>query len=156
MLKIEIPGFGHVELEHLVTDFTGTLSVDGRLVEGVREKLVELSGSLKIHVLTSDTFGTAENELKGIDCELHILTGEDHDVQKETYVRKLGADNVVSFGNGRNDTPMLRLARLGIAVCQGEGLATAALIESDIVVTSAIDGLSLLTDTRRAIATLRF
>jgi hypothetical protein len=35
MLKIDIPGFGALELEHLVCDFTGTLSVDGRLLSGV-------------------------------------------------------------------------------------------------------------------------
>ena len=29
MFKVDIPGFGSVKLEHLVSDFTGTLSVDG-------------------------------------------------------------------------------------------------------------------------------
>jgi len=156
MIKLDIPGFGHLALEHLVTDFTGTLAADGRLIPGVREALTGLSGKLKVHVLTSDTFGTAENELSGIDCDLHIMTGEDHDVQKETFARKLGADGVVAFGNGRNDIAMLRLARIGVAVSQGEGCATAALVESDILVTSILDGLGLLTDTRRLTATLRF
>mgnify|MGYP001563781915 CR=1 FL=1 len=31
MFEIDIPGFGLVKLEHLVSDFTGTLSVDGKL-----------------------------------------------------------------------------------------------------------------------------
>jgi soluble P-type ATPase len=156
MIKLDIPGFGHLALEHLVTDFTGTLAADGRLIPGVREALTGLSGKLKVHVLTSDTFGTAEKELSGIDCDLYIMTGEDHDVQKETFARKLGADGVVAFGNGRNDIAMLRLARIGVAVSQGEGCATAALVESDILVTSILDGLGLLTDTRRLTATLRF
>ncbi|RPI35105.1 MAG: ATPase P, partial [Nitrospiraceae bacterium] len=64
MLDIEIPGFGSVKLQHLVTDFTGTLSFDGRLVPGVMERLLSLSEFLNIHVLTSDTFGTAASELK--------------------------------------------------------------------------------------------
>lgn len=29
LLEINIPGFGPVRLEHFVSDFTGTLSVDG-------------------------------------------------------------------------------------------------------------------------------
>jgi hypothetical protein len=29
MFELDIPGFGNVILKHLVTDFTGTLSVDG-------------------------------------------------------------------------------------------------------------------------------
>lgn len=155
MLKVEIPGFGHIELEHVVTDYTGTLAVGGSLVPGAREVLAEISAKLRVHVLTSDTFGTAAEELAGIDCDLHILAGPDHNVQKETFVRKLGADSVIAFGNGRNDISMLRLARIGVAVAQGEGCSTAAFAESDILVTSIMDGLRLLTDTRRLVATLR-
>jgi soluble P-type ATPase len=76
MIKVEIPGYGLLALEHLVTDFSGTLSEDGKLLQGVREKLNKLSGKLKIHVLTSDTFGSAKKELEGINCSLHILTKE--------------------------------------------------------------------------------
>ncbi len=35
MFELDIPGFGSVRLEHLVSDFTGTLSVDGKLFPGV-------------------------------------------------------------------------------------------------------------------------
>jgi len=35
MLEIAVPGFGPVRLAHLVSDFTGTLSVDGELLPGV-------------------------------------------------------------------------------------------------------------------------
>ncbi|MDA8340449.1 MAG: hypothetical protein M0Z70_14210 [Nitrospiraceae bacterium] len=31
MFELDIPGFGFIRLEHLVSDFTGTLSVDGNL-----------------------------------------------------------------------------------------------------------------------------
>jgi hypothetical protein len=41
-------------------------------------------------VLTSDTFGRAQQELKGVNCILHILEGEKHTVQKEKYVSALG------------------------------------------------------------------
>jgi soluble P-type ATPase len=65
MLKIDIPGFGALQLEHLVSDFTGTLSVNGRLLPGVGELLEQLSASLTIHVLTADTFGRVHEELAG-------------------------------------------------------------------------------------------
>jgi len=156
MLKIDIPGFGHLALEHLVTDYTGTLSVDGKLLPGVREGITEIGRTIKVHVITSDTFGTAKDELAGLDCEINIISGTDHDMQKESYVRKLGADKVIAIGNGRNDSRMLRVARLGIAVSQGEGCATSALLESDILVTSAADALGFLTNTKRMMATLRF
>ena len=32
MYSVDIPGFGEVRVEYLVSDFTGTLSVDGALL----------------------------------------------------------------------------------------------------------------------------
>jgi soluble P-type ATPase len=156
MFEVDIPGFGLLRLEHLVSDFTGTLSYDGKLISGVREQLNKISGFLKVHVLTADTFGKARQELEGIKCEIHILTGADHDVQKEEYVKKIGAESVVAFGNGSNDRRMLKVARLGIAVSEGEGCAVDALVAADIHVISAKDGLDLLLNPKRCKATLRF
>ena len=156
MIQIDIPGFGAVRLQHLVSDFTGTLSFNGKLIEGVRERLNKLSESLSIHVLTSDTFGTAKSELEGIRCEAHILEGEYHDLQKEEYVEKLGASSVVAFGNGNNDRKMLRIARIGIAVTENEGSAVDILMAGDVHVTSISSGLDLLLNTRRLKATLRY
>ncbi len=39
MFELDIPGFGLIKLEHLVSDFTGTLSVDGVLLPGVKKRL---------------------------------------------------------------------------------------------------------------------
>jgi soluble P-type ATPase len=156
MLEIDIPGFGLLRLEYLVSDFTGTLSVDGKLLPGVKEQLNRIAEFLKIHILTADTFGKARAELVGINCEIYILTGEDHDVQKEEYVKKLGPGGVVAFGNGNNDRRMLKIARLGIAVSQGEGCAVDAIKAADIHVTSANIGLDLLLHPKRCKATLRF
>ncbi len=156
MLEIDIPGFGLVTLNHLVSDFTGTLSVDGRLIPGVKRNLQNISKFLQIHILTADTFGMAEQQLKGINCILHILSGSDHDIQKEQYVKKLGAENVVALGNGNNDRKMLKAARIGIAVCLKEGCSRDAYVSSDIIVTSALDALELLLNTKRLKATLRY
>ncbi|MDA8423005.1 MAG: HAD hydrolase family protein [Nitrospiraceae bacterium] len=156
MLEIDIPGFGPVRLEHLVSDFTGTLSVNGQLILKVDVRLNKLAKFMKIHILTADTFGKAEVELKGINCEIHILAGENHDVQKEEYVNKLGAERIVSFGNGNNDRRMLKAARIGIAVSEGEGCAVDAIMAANIHVRSAVEGLDLLLNLKRLKATLRF
>jgi soluble P-type ATPase len=155
MVKVEIPGYGPLELEHFVTDFSGTLSEDGVVLPGVREKLNELSSKLKIHVLTSDTFGRAEKELNGVNCILHVLKGEGHVFQKEKYVLNLGADGVVALGNGNNDANMLRAAKLGICVCLKEGCSVEALTASKIFVLSPADAIDLLLYPKRLIATLR-
>ncbi|HXX57379.1 MAG TPA: hypothetical protein VEI96_05205 [Thermodesulfovibrionales bacterium] len=156
MLELDIPGFGPVRLSHLVSDFTGTLSVDGRLLAGIKEHLQRISESLTVHILTADTFGMARSELEGINCEIHILEGENHDNRKEEYVKRLGCENVVALGNGNNDRKMLAAARIGIAVCLEEGCSTDALKSADILVTSALDALDLLLNRKRLTATLRF
>lgn len=155
MIRIEILGSGFIELEHFVTDFSGTLSEDGILLTGVKDKLNVLSNMLTIHVLTSDTFGRAIEELKGINCEVYVLKGEGHVTQKEKYVIDLGPDRVVALGNGKNDALMLKAARLGISVCLKEGCSKDALDASEIFVKSPIDAIDLLLKPKRLIATLR-
>lgn len=156
MLEIRIPGFGLVRLEHLVSDFTGTLSVDGQMLRGVREHMNLIARCLQVHVLTADTFGVAQKALAGIDCSLTILTGEDVGIQKELYVMNLGADSVVAIGNGMNDRLMLRTAKVGIAVIEGEGCAFDAISNADVVVRSIHEALGLLVNPKRCVATLRF
>jgi soluble P-type ATPase len=156
MFEIDIPGFGFMRLDHLVSDFTGTLSVDGRLLPGVQEKLNNIAEFLGIHILTADTFGMARSELKNVRCDIHLLDGEHHDVQKEAYVKNLGAESVVALGNGNNDRKMLRAARLGIAVTEAEGCAVDAITAANIHVPSAESGLDLLLNPKRCKATLRF
>lgn len=156
MFELDIPGFGPLRLEHLVSDFTGTLSVDGRLIPGVKERLNRISEFLQIHILTADTFGRAKEELRDIRCEVHILEGEDHDVQKEEYIKKLGPERVIAFGNGNNDRRMLRTAKVGVAVILEEGCSGDAIKSADILMKSIIDGLDLLLHPKRLKATLRF
>jgi soluble P-type ATPase len=155
MLRVNIPDFGILELEHLVTDYTGTLSENGKLMPGIADLLDSLSDKLNIQVITSDTFGTAKNQLEGIDCTIYLLEGERHDLKKADYVKSLGSEKVVALGNGRNDRAMLDTARLGIAVCLKEGCSVEAIESADVLVTSATDALELLVHTKRLIATLR-
>jgi P-type E1-E2 ATPase len=155
MLEIDIPGFGFVRLEHLVSDFTGTLSVDGRLLPGVKELLNNVAQIVKVHVVTADTFGTARGALKGVECSLTVLSGEVTDVQKERYVRDLGVERVIAIGNGNNDRKMLAAARIGIAVIEGEGCSVNALLSAEAAVKSIHDGLGLLLNPDRMKATLR-
>lgn len=35
MITVDIPGYGRLDMEHFVTDFSGTLSDDGTLIPGV-------------------------------------------------------------------------------------------------------------------------
>ena len=76
MMRIDIPGGGSLRLEHLVLDFNGTLACDGELLPGVVERLQRLSESMRIHVVTADTFGRASEQLAGVPCLLSILSAQ--------------------------------------------------------------------------------
>ena len=155
MIRIEIPGYGPLHLEHLVLDYNGTLACDGVLLPEVRERLVTLSLSLEIHVLTADTFGTVRSQLSGVPCALAILPEKAQDRGKMKYVEALGAERVVCVGNGRNDRLMLKGAALGIAVILDEGAAFQALEAADVICRSISSALDLLANPIRLIAALR-
>jgi P-type E1-E2 ATPase len=127
MLEVEIPGEQPLRLEHLVLDFNGTLARNGILLAGVEERLLALGEILTLHIVTGDTFGTAQAALVALPCRVHVLAPERQGEAKLAYVRDLGCACVVCIGNGNNDRLMLEAAALGIAVIQEEGAARAAI-----------------------------
>jgi hypothetical protein len=63
---IEISGLGLRKFSTILSDYTGTLSLDGKLRADVREALLQLATRIDIHILTANTLGTAQEELQGI------------------------------------------------------------------------------------------
>ena len=155
MITADVPGFSKLQLAHLVVDFNGTLAVDGELLPGVREALSDFAPSIRIHVITADTFGFAGEQLAGLPVDLTITPAEGQAEAKLRLVSELGAESVVAVGNGRNDRKMLSAAALGIALTQREGGSAEALASADIVSTSVLDALELLRNPKRLVATLR-
>lgn len=154
-MLLTIPGTGTLELQHLVLDYNGTIARDGHLMSNLQKTLTDLAETVTVHVLTADTGGTVAQELEGLPCRLHIITSGNEAEQKEAYIQALGADTVVAMGNGANDRLMLKTARLGIAVLEGEGTAASAILHADLVVRSMYDALGLLMVPQRIVATLR-
>ena len=155
MINIQIPGMGNVELRHLLLDLNGTLSLDGKLLEGVAERLAPLSDQLSVHLVTADTRGTAQEiaDRLGVDC-LRLQRGQEAE-QKKEYVETYGPQHVVAVGNGNNDTRMLSTARVGIIVMGPEGTSTRAFAHADVATTSIDEALDLLLQPKRLLATLR-
>ncbi len=155
MIEVTIPGYKTLWLNHLVMDYNGTMACDGRLIDGVREKLDVLCRQMEIHVLTADTFGKARAELTGVPAVLSILPEGDQDQGKLQYIKGLGEEPVVAVGNGRNDKLMLEAAELGIALIQEEGACVETVMAADMVCPDIISALTLLTNTGRLVAGLR-
>lgn len=152
MLTVDLRSGGSFELDHLLLDVNGTLTDHGTLIEGVAERLGLLADVLAIHIVTADTFGTAEGLARRLSATITTIADG---TEKAARVADLGADRVVAIGNGRNDEAMLRAARLGIAVVGPEGAATSTLLAADVVCTTVTDALDLLLDERAITATLR-
>jgi soluble P-type ATPase len=155
MLTITIPPDPPLQLTHLVLDYNGTLAYDGILLEGVKPRLATLAQQLSLHVLTADTFGSADQELTDIPCQLFILPAANQAEGKLHYIERLGLTQTVCIGNGRNDHLMLKAAALGIVVLQAEGMAPETLLAADVVMPSIGAALDVLLKPLRLIATLR-
>lgn len=154
-MRWDIPGLGLIDISTIVMDYSGTLALSGKLIPGLADHLQNLAKNFNIHVLTGDSYGIAAEQLDGLNCELHILTSGDQAIAKQEFIEAIDADQCIALGNGLNDALMLRAAKLGIAVLQEEGLATACLHEADILVRSMPEAMRLLKDPQRLISTLR-
>ena len=154
MITVDAPGWGSYPIRHLLLDLNGTLTLDGVLIPGVRERILDLSEKLDIHILTADTFGSAAMVCHGLPVTLHIIPERDQILAKQKYLRGLPL-KTVAIGNGRNDMGMLVDAALGIAVMGPEGMSTEALRAADVVVMNINDALDLLINPDRLKATLR-
>jgi P-type E1-E2 ATPase len=151
-IAVDIPGRAPLALEHAVLDVNGTLTRAGELLAGTAERLRALAAAIELHLLTADTFGTAE----AIAAELGVpLERISHGNAKRWFVERLGAEHCVAIGNGTNDAEMFEAAALSIAIVGPEGASLAALRIADLACRSINDALDLLGDPRMLVATLR-
>jgi P-type E1-E2 ATPase len=151
-LTVDIPGSEPLRLDHLVLDVNGTLTDRAELIDGVEERTRRLSQVLEVKLLSADTRGNLDAiaETLGLDAE-RISRGE----EKRAYIERLGAERCAAIGNGANDEPMLRTARLGIAVIGREGASATSVRAADVVCSCIIDALDLLLDPDALASTLR-
>jgi soluble P-type ATPase len=155
MIRIGIPGWGNMEIENIVLDLNGTIATDGKIPSEVRGKIKSLSDKVRIYILTADTQGTADEEIKDMKAELIIVPEEDSKKGKLEFVKDLEIEKTVAIGNGNNDQLILKEAGLGIAVLGDEGLSVSAIKNADIVMKNISDALDLFLKPKRLIATLR-
>ena len=103
MIKIDVPGWGNMELENIVLDLNGTIATDGKILPEVKQRMESLSEGVKIYVLTADTYGTANDEIRDMKAELVKIAGEDTQKGKCEFVKTLDLERTVAIGNGNSD-----------------------------------------------------
>jgi soluble P-type ATPase len=147
------------DLFNIILDLNGTITVDGSFVDGVVERLKEISEIMDVYVVTADTGQTLDQLTDQLveDCgiKIHNLESGRGDMQKLAFLEKLGSDKTVAIGNGCNDALMLREAKLGLCVIGKEGASINALMASNAVFFSICDALDIFLKPKRMIATLR-
>ena len=155
MIEIEIPGFTKFHFAHLVLDVNGTIAKDGRLLDGVADRLGLLRKMLDLHLITADTHGNQEAIDRALSLKAVRIPAQDQANAKLRYIEGLGTDRVAAVGNGANDAAMLEKAALGIFIVGPEGSAVSALLKADVVVPDICTALEMLLYPKRLVATLR-
>ncbi len=155
MIHYKIPGRGELEIENIVLDYNGTIAVDGKIIEGVKELLLELKDYANVYILTADTYGTVGEELKDLDVKVLTFPSDKAGAYKKEIVMKLDGKKTLCIGNGYNDLLMFKECILSIAVIEGEGAYGKLIANADIVTRSILDALSIVLNKEKIKATLR-
>ena len=156
MFSLAIPGWGQLDLQHLVLDYNGTLALDGALIPGVAEQLRAIHQlGVQLHVITADTNGTVVRACQGLPVDVHVHHGDAVALDKQRLVEQLGGNHTACVGNGRNDLLMFQAGALSICVLGGEGAFCPALAACHLAVTTITDALDLFLKPHRLRASLR-
>jgi len=156
MIQITLPGRNiNLHLNNLLLDLNGTLTIDGVLPEGVKERITLLKEKLNLYLLTADTYGVGRQVADELGIELLKVSGENGGVDKRDFLNTLEQEKTAAIGNGYNDRLMLEEAVLSIVIMGSEGCSVQALKNADIAVNNIVDALDLLIKPLRIVATLR-
>ena len=150
-----IPGQKTIEIKNVIFDYNGTIATDGELIEGVAELINELAGDIDFHIITADTYGSVENELADVNCTLVKIPKKNQDYGKLDYLLKIGKENTLCVGNGKNDKLMLKESAISIALIQDEGVCVESLLAATIACKSIMDVFGYFKIQNRIKATLR-
>src|SRR5437868_7649051 len=105
-MKYIIPNEGELEIQNIILDLNGTLTIGGKIVEGVSERLQKLKNlGFRIIFFSGDTRGNASQIAQELGIEfIKASTGED----KRKEAEKLNPELCVSIGNGLIDLEMMK------------------------------------------------
>ena len=143
-MKYHPVGVGEIELENIILDLNGTLTIDGKLVEGVKEQILKLKElGYKIYLFSGDVRGNAAQLAQELDIEVHRAANSQ---EKEVLTKKLDVNKTVAIGNARIDIGTFIPCKLRIATLQSEGIHASIINYVDIIVPSINDALNLLID----------
>jgi len=70
-MKYKVPELGEIEINTIVLDLNGTLSVNGKIPNGVKERIQQIKSlGIKVILFTGDQRGTASELYKNTGLTL--------------------------------------------------------------------------------------
>jgi P-type E1-E2 ATPase len=152
-MRYNVPFGESFEIETIVLDLNGTLSVNGIIPKGVKGVISQLKKEgFKVILFTGDQRRTAGALSKKLGIEYRVtLTSRD----KESEMRKLDTEKCAAIGNARIDRGTFKHARISILTLQAEGIHASMINQVDIIVPTINDALRLFLNKDSLCATLR-
>jgi soluble P-type ATPase len=152
-MKYDISGVGIIEINTIVLDLNGTLSVMGKIVEGVVERIAVLKKlGINVILFTGDQRGNAADFCKELGIEFRKASNS---AEKEKLFLELDSNTTAAIGNARIDIGKFKHAALSIATLQAEGIHAGILSYVDIIVPCINNALDLFIDADALKATMR-
>lgn len=149
----KIPGQGDIEINTIILDLNGTLSVAGQVPDGVKDRLAKLKQMrFKIVLFTGNTRNDADELCKDLGIEWNLAKNT---TDKQNMALQYEPQKCASIGNGLIDRDLMKTVKLRIVTLQAEGVHIQTLLQSDILVPNINDALDLFIDEQRLVATLR-
>lgn len=152
-MHLSIPGYDPFDIETIILDLNGTLTIDGKLIDGVKERIAALrERSMRLFLFSGDTQGNAADIARELELEVRVTKDA---AAKADEAKKLHPETAATIGNGRIDLELFQTVRLRILTLQAEGVHPETLLHSDVIVPSINDALDLFLKPKRLIATMR-
>jgi soluble P-type ATPase len=152
-MKYDISGVGIIEINTIVLDLNGTLSVMGEIVDGVVERIAALKKiGINVILFTGDQRGNAADFCTALGIEFRKASNS---AEKEKLFLELDYNTTAAIGNARIDIGKFKHAALSIATLQAEGIHAGILPYVDIIVPCITNALDLFIDPDALKATMR-
>ncbi|MCZ4695317.1 hypothetical protein DWB61_10815 [Ancylomarina euxinus] len=149
----DVSGVGVIEIDTLIVDSNGTISIKGEIVPGVIEKIHQLqSHGVNVVMVSADQRGTA-NHLARVSGMTYYEASNAR--EKEDILLSLGSKNIASIGNARTDIGLFVQSKVSIATLQAEGIHKDIIDHVDVIMPSIIDALDFFLDSDTFIATMK-
>ncbi len=143
-MKYNVPEVGEIEINTIVFDLNGTLQVNKKIPDGVKERLAELKEKwFHLVLFSGDIRGNAKQiaEKLGLEFRKCVSCKE-----KEEQFLTFDKETTAAVGNARIDIGKFKHAKLSIATLQAEGIHTGILQHVDIIVPSINNALDFFLD----------